>query len=105
MRLILNYDKTASKLFELRKEKMTGHYIRARTKWIDEGENPTKYFCNMESRNYYSKLISRIQLNNGVTIMEKQIIIETKYFTKNNIRHHLTNLIVIYFRNDIWLQF
>ena len=68
-------------LIELRKEKLKGHCIRARAKWDEEGEKPTKYFCNMESRNYYSKLISRIELNNGTVITDqKDILKETKCF-------------------------
>ena len=47
-------------LEELRKEKLKGHYVRSRAKWIEEGEKPTKYFYNMESRNYHSKLITKI---------------------------------------------
>ena len=53
-------EKNKHDLIELRKEKLNGHCIRARAKWIEEGDKTTKYFCNMESRNYYSKLISII---------------------------------------------
>ena len=50
---------------KLRKKKLKGHYIRSRAKWIEEGEKPSKYFCNLEFRNYFSKIISIIRLENG----------------------------------------
>ena len=47
-------------LEKLRKEKMQGHLIRSRARWVEEGEKPTKYFCNLESRNFTNKTIKRI---------------------------------------------
>jgi hypothetical protein len=73
-----------SELLELRKEKLKGHYIRSKSKWIEEGEKPTKFFCNLESKNYYSKLISKIQLENGREIKDqREILKETKLFYQN----------------------
>ena len=81
---ILDWDKIERKkheLLELRKEKLKGHYIKSRSKWIEEGEKPTKHFCNLESRNYFSKLITRIQLENGTEVNDqKEILKETKTF-------------------------
>ena len=57
-------------LEELRKEKLKGHYVRSRAKWIEEGKKPTKYFCNMELRKYISKLITKIELDNGEQITD-----------------------------------
>lgn len=70
-----------NELLNLRKEKLKGHFIRAKAKWIEEGEKPTNYFCNMESRNYYSKLIAKIEKENGENITDqKEILRETKNF-------------------------
>lgn len=44
-------------LENIRKEKMEGHMIRSRAKWVEEGEKPTRYFCNLENRNYLNKTI------------------------------------------------
>ena len=60
-----------NELLEIRKKKLKGKFIRSRAKWIEEGEKPTKYFCNMESRNFTSKLISRIELDNGKVITDQ----------------------------------
>lgn len=39
----------------LRAHKLKGNYIRSRAQWIEEGEKPTRYFCNLESRNFINK--------------------------------------------------
>ena len=36
----------------LHKEKMKGVIVRAKARWIEEGERLTKYFCGMEKRQY-----------------------------------------------------
>lgn len=46
-------------LENIRKEKLLGHMIRSRARWIEEGEKPSKYFCNLESRNYLNKTIKK----------------------------------------------
>lgn len=46
-------------LESIRKEKLLGHMIRSRARWIEEGEKPSKYFCNLESRNYLNKTIKK----------------------------------------------
>ena len=71
-------------MLEIRKKKLKGKFIRSRAKWIEEGEKTTKYFCNMESRNFTSKLISRIELDNGKVITDQtKCLEETKLFYQN----------------------
>ena len=60
----------------LRKEKLEGVIIRARTRWAEEGEKPTKYFCSLESRNFINKTIPKIELENGEIIYEQADILE-----------------------------
>ena len=67
-------------MLEIRKNKLKVKFIRSRAKWIEEGEKQTKDFCNMESRNVTSKLISRIEL---VITDQTQILEETKLFYQN----------------------
>ena len=52
-------------LVKIRDHKLMGNIIRSRTKWMDEGENPTKYCLNLEKRHYTN---------------QKNILLENKHF-------------------------
>ena len=39
-------------LIELRKKKVAGMIVRSRAKWIYEGEQNSKYFCNLEKNKF-----------------------------------------------------
>ena len=51
---LLNLQK---ELENIRQEKIKGNFIRSRAEWIDNGEIPSKLFCNLEKYNYNSKII------------------------------------------------
>ena len=91
----INFDLLEIKKEELenvRKEKIKGIIIRSRVKWAEEGEKPTKYFCNLESRNYINKTISRIEKDNGQTIKKQEDILnEVKQFYENLYKNHDVN--------------
>ena len=40
--------------------------IRAKCKYYEDGEKPTKYFCSLEKRNYTSKIIRKLSINDNV---------------------------------------
>ena len=53
-------------------------------RWAEEGEKPTKYFCNLESRNYSNKIIPKVVKDDGNTVINQEdILIEVKIFYKN----------------------
>lgn len=55
--------------------------IRSRARWIEEGEKPSKYFCNLESRNYLNKTIKKNELEGTGTIYEHtEILDEVKIY-------------------------
>ena len=37
-------------LEKIRKHKLRGPIVRARSKWIKEGEKPSTYFCSLEEK-------------------------------------------------------
>ena len=41
----------------IRSYKIQGEVIRSRTQWLIEGERPTRYFCNLEKRQFVEKTI------------------------------------------------
>lgn len=70
-----------SELEQLRKEKLRGRVIRSRMQWIEEGEKPSSYFCGLESRNFTSKIIPKIEKENGEIVTNQyEILNEVKCF-------------------------
>ena len=58
--------------------------VRAKIKWAEEGEKPTRYFCSLESRNYVNKTIPKVQQENGNTIKtQEEILKEVQKFYSN----------------------
>ena len=63
--------------------KTNGARIRCKVKWYEEGEKSTKYFLNLEKRNYNNKIIGQLRLaNNLVTEDKEQILKEEACFYK-----------------------
>ena len=52
-------------LEEIRNYRLKGNMIRSRVEWLDEGEQPTKYFCSLENSNYLNKTIRKITTKNN----------------------------------------
>ena len=68
-------------LKHLRKIKMQGILIRTHAQIIEEDEKPTKYFCNLEKNTYSSKIIPKIEKDDGTFIKDQNTILEeTKLF-------------------------
>ena len=60
---------------------MKGHFVRSRLKWLSDGEKPTKFFCNLEKRNYTEKTIRKLELSDGTIIVDQtKILQEVKKF-------------------------
>ena len=68
----------------IRNSRLEGMIVRSRVKWLQVGEKASRYFCNLENRNYTSKSMCFIQRNNGdVGFDQEEIIEETKKFYVN----------------------
>ena len=80
--VLREYDELKTELQSIYEEKGKQAIFRAKCRWVENGERPTKYFFNLEKRNYKKK-ISELRLqddsttNNGNVILDQ---IET-YFT------------------------
>ena len=55
--ILLHYDNLKSELQSLYENKGKQAMFRAKCRWVEQGERPTKYFFNMEKRNYNKKTI------------------------------------------------
>ena len=85
-------DKKAE-LEHLRNIKMKGQSVRARLQWLQEGEKPTKYFCNLENKNYVEKTIRKLQLNNGsIVTQQEEVLHHIRTFYENLFKSRDNNL-------------
>ena len=83
----INYELVENKrkeLYTVRQIKMEGVKIRSKIRWLNDGEKGTKYFCNMENRNYISKCIHslRKKKNGNLIIEQNEILNETMLYYK-----------------------
>ena len=60
-----NYESAKTELKKLYDLRGNEGIFRSKTKWIEQGEKPTKYFFNLEKRNYARKTLSQVKLDNG----------------------------------------
>ena len=86
-----NYRRLKSKWEQIKNIKVEGAIIRSKAKWVEEGEKNTKYFLNLEKRNYEKKCIRKLILNTQQEITETHEILEEGkrfyselYSTKHN---------------------
>ena len=65
----------------IRKVELEGALIRSRAEWLDHGEQPSKYFLNLENKNRVNKNISEIKTNDNTIINDQhKILVELKNF-------------------------
>ena len=50
--------------------------FRAKCRWIENGERPTKYFFNLEKSNYNKKTISELRLHDDSITRNETVILE-----------------------------
>ena len=67
----------------MRRDKLQGLIIRSKSNWVEQGEKPTRYFLNLESRNYLNKTIKRVDCNGNIITNQKEILAEVKNFYEN----------------------
>ena len=68
----------------LRSKKIEGQKVRSKIQWISQGEKATRYFCNLEKRNFLNKTVSFLDRGNGDILLEQEnILSEVHNFYKN----------------------
>ena len=73
--------------------KSNGIKLRSKAKWIVEGEKNTKYFLNLEKRNYNSKCIKKLINSQGEELTDLKSIIneQSEYYQKLYSTHLIDN--------------
>ena len=72
---LIELERTKNQLEHLRRKKTEGMMIRSRVKWITDGDKPTKYFCNLENRNFTNRSVSFLEKTNGDIVDEQTSIL------------------------------
>lgn len=79
------------RLVEIRKEKIEGVMLRSRSRYQDLGEKPSKYFFNLESRNFTNKVMTKLvdedetEITNTKDILNYEKTFYEKLYAKHNI--------------------
>lgn len=74
--------------------------IRARARWIEQGEKPSSYFCSLENRNFVSKrMVSLIKSNNEEITDFKSINKEVCNFYKKLYNSREDNIVGVDLKN------
>ena len=74
------YIRVKHELEDLYEKDCKGASIRARVKWIEEGEKNTKYFMGLERKNGEKKNIIRLRKDNSLIIKQNEILKEVVSF-------------------------
>jgi hypothetical protein len=76
----IEIEEKKSQLWILRQNEMRGQYFLSRTQWI-KGEKPTHFFCNLENKNFVSKTIKNLVIDEHIVVDDqKEILKQTKQF-------------------------
>ena len=62
----------------IRENKIKGQQVRSKLQWLKEGEKPTRYFCNLENKNFVEKTVKKLQNEKGQFLTEQKEILRTK---------------------------
>ena len=67
--------------------------------WLQEGEKPSKYFCNLENKNYIEKTIRKLKLNNGsIVTKQEEVLDHIRSFYENLFKNRDDNLLDMDFK-------
>ena len=68
--ILMEFENLKNELTEIYSVKGKEAMFRSRTRWIENGEKPTKYSFNLEKRNYEKKMITQLKTTDGEIISD-----------------------------------
>ena len=82
--ILTEFETLKNELNEIYSTKGKEAMFKSKVKWIEQGEKPTKYFFNLERRNYEKKIITQLKISDGEMISDiKQINKEIEEYYKS----------------------
>jgi len=81
-----NYELTKKELRDMYNSKGKEAMFRSKARWLEQGEKPTKYFFNLEKKNYDRKIVKELKDEN------KQILTNFKEVNKR-IEDHFSKIL------------
>ena len=92
-------DKRAE-LESIRSNKLKGQLVRSWLQWLQDGEKPSKYFSNLEKKNFIEKTTRKVRLNNGEVITDQEnILSQVQQYYSNLFENRDDTLQSINFKN------
>ena len=80
----LEYIQVKGEWESMEQRKTNGIIMRSKAQWVEQGEKNTKYFLNLEKRNYNNTYIKKLIKDNNIEISEiSEIIKEEQTFYKS----------------------
>jgi len=76
------YEELREELQEIDNKITEGIIIRSRVRWYEQGEKCTKYFCNLENRNFARKHIKKLKIGEEIITESTRILKEEMLFYK-----------------------
>ena len=58
----------------IREKRLQGTLIRSRARWVEHGEKPSSYYCNLENRHYVSKRMVSVINDSGEELTDFSLI-------------------------------
>ena len=82
--ILCELNSTKTRLHKISEHRTRGTILRSRARWHEEGERNSKYFYNLEKRNYSKKVVTKLKLKDGsFTTNQLDILNEEKEFYQN----------------------
>ena len=72
--VLKEFNKVKTEIQSLYDKKGLAAIFRSKCRWIETGERPTKYFFNLEKRNYMKKIITELRMEDE-TIAKNETLI------------------------------
>ncbi len=87
--IIDQYNITKKELTDIEIHEANGSIFRSKAKWSEDGEKNSKFFMNLEKRNFVNKLITQLEVDGNIITDPSEILKEEKRFYEKLYKENL----------------